>query len=159
MTKLRPPVSVEDALDRVVGRIGLAQAAQVVEKQQGTLRKWSDPDKPNEITLSAAFKLDAAYLASGGGCAPFLTIYEALLEGATERVCADAERVAKLAAEAAKETGQAMAAQFLASRPGASRADRLIAARETQDAIVALSATLPSLCGPEVPPPDLAAPG
>lgn len=162
MTKLRPPVSAELALTRVCGHIGWERAAAVLDKKVITLRKWSDPDAPAEISFKDALKLDAAHIAAGGGCAPFRETYELLLKQAAAEASADAERLAQRTATAAKEAGEATASLVMAARPGASIADRLIARRETEEAIAALASTLPDLGaivpgGPEVPPPAASA--
>ena len=61
------------------------------------------------------------------------------------RFLADAEALSRLTALAAKEGGEAIAALVAASRPGATTADLIIARRETEQAVGALTNTLPML--------------
>lgn len=165
MTKLRPPVSVENTLFKVIGLLGLDQAAGIAEHKAATLRKWSDHGKSNEITYKAAVRLDAACLALAG-VAPFHETYQRLLEEAAEAVCADCIRLAAETATAAKEAGEAISALVLASSPGAPEALKIIAKRQAEEAVEAFLKILPLLGlssglfaprdpdrGPEVPPP------
>ena len=153
MTKERPPLSAELALTTIADHIGWPAAAAIVGKKEITLRKWSDPDLPCGISYGAAWRLDAAYMAAGGGWAPFRDTYHLLLEGAAAVALADAQRLAQCTADAAKEAGEATASLVLAAHPQATPATRCFARRQTQEAIAAFTVALPHLCGPEVPPP------
>jgi hypothetical protein len=145
MTKVRPPLTIPNAITRVAGLIGWDAAAGAVDMIERTVRNWSDPDTPAEIPVWAAIRLDAAYIAAGGDGAPILQCYENLLDIAQAHACADSDALAEQTAVAAKESGDAVAALVRASRRGASRTDRAIAARETEEAIAALKNTLPNL--------------
>lgn len=155
MTKLRPPVSPEQALTQIAALLTFKRAGEIVGQEERTVRNWSDPDTPAEISYRNALKLDAAFLAAGGGFAPFRETYLQLLEDATAEACADVRRLAEHAATIAKEAGDAVAATIRAAQPGASAADRLIAARELQELDCALAKTLSDVRGPEVPPPSI----
>lgn len=145
MTKLRPPLSIHNAITRVAGLIGWDACARAVDQAERTVRNWSDPDTSADIPLWAAIKLDAAFIAAGGEGRPIHDCYQNLLEIAVADACGDTDALAEQAAVAAKESGEAVAALVRASRRGASRADRVIAARETEEAIAALKSTLPNL--------------
>lgn len=145
MTKVRPPLTIHNAITRVAGLIGWDAAARAVEQAPRTVYNWSDPDTPAEIPLWAAIKLDAAFIAAGGEGQPIHDCYQIQLEIAVADACGCIDALAEQAAIAAKESGEAVAALVRASRRGASRADRAIAARETEEAIAALKSTLPNL--------------
>lgn len=151
MTKLRAPVSIELAITRAAAILGWEQAASVADQAERTVRNWSDPDTQAEISLKAAVRLDAACMAADG-IAPFRETYQLLLDGASAEASADLRRLAENAATVAKEAGEAVSSMIMAARPGASETDRLVAARDAEEAIVALSRTLPDLRRPESPP-------
>lgn len=145
MTKRRAPLTFENALTRVAGLIGWDKAAAIVGQAERTVRNWSDDDTTAGIRLDAALKLDVAYATAGGDGAPFLQCYALRLEMEAAAACADSRELAKKTAAAAKEAGEAVAALIMASQPGAAPADRIIAKRETEEAITALTNTLPNL--------------
>ena len=157
MTKERPPVSFELGLTRVAGLIGWDRTATILCMSERTARDRSDPDTQpcvgDSVNLDEAVALDAAYRAAGGDGAPMLQCFALKVETALAGATADAAALARRAAQVAEETGQAVKAIVLASVPGASPVQRQIAAREAEEAISALTATLSDLRGPEVPPP------
>jgi hypothetical protein len=84
MTKAREPTTFEDAILRIVDRIGWAAAADVVGKGERVVRNWSDPDMDRQPTIDDALKLDIAYRAAGGGePTPMLAVFMARLERAS----------------------------------------------------------------------------
>lgn len=139
MTKQRAPLTFEQALTRVAGRIGWAEAAGIAGQAERTVRNWSDPDTSAAITLEKALLLDLAYLLAGGDVAPFLCCYATRLDVETVQ-CVDFTRdaLARAAAVAATESGEALAAFFHAARTG-SQADLLIGERQCAEAIDALT--------------------
>lgn len=138
MTKSREPTTFEDAILRIVDRIGWAAAADVVGKGERVIRNWSDPDMDRRPDIDECLKLDAAYLAAGGGNPPPLaSVYLARLQ----RAAAPPSDVAAIAAAtviAAKETGEAIAASVAAAQPGACVKARVVADKELGEAIDAL---------------------
>jgi len=147
MTKVRAPSTFEDAIDRIVGRITIAKAAEVVGKGERVIRYWSDPDANRSPSIEEAALLDAAYLEAGGGEPPILAVYQLLLD---RRVTppADSAELAKVSGVLAKEVGEGLAALFKASQPGSTQADRMIAERELTDVGEALNSSLRVLGSP-----------
>lgn len=140
MTKLRSPVSPEQALARVAGVIGWARTSEILDRGESALRKWSNPDSgpaPGEhITLAKANELDDAYRAEGGEGRPFLQYM--VLAAETREIDASASRdeLARAAGIAAKEAGDATLTAIAAAQSGDDR-DLAIAERECEEAIAA----------------------
>jgi len=139
MTKSREPTTFEDAILRIVDRIGWAAAADVVGKGERVVRNWSDPDMDRQPTIDEAMALDAAYLAAGGGEPPLMAVYSRRLDRMV-KAPSDTAVLVRASQTAAVEAGQAIAALMAASQPGASAGDLALADRETEEAIEALSA-------------------
>ncbi len=138
MTKARDPSTFEDAILRIVDRIGWAAAADAVGKGERVVRNWSDPDMDRQPTIDEAMALDAAYLSAGGGEPPLMAVYGRRLDRLVQAPANSAVLVAS-SQRAAIEAGQAIAALMAAAQPGASDRDIAIADRETEEAIEALS--------------------
>lgn len=145
MTKVRAPLSAHKALTTVAGKIGWDRAGEICRKAERTLRNWSEPDTSSNITVDHALELDRAYMESGGEGAPFAAWYHTQLQLAVGEIYSSAAGRLERAATAAKEAGEATAAQIRAQMPGASAADRAIAKRETEQAIAAFGQTLHDL--------------
>lgn len=145
MTKLRPPLSFEQALTVVAGHLGWSEAAELIGKKERTVRDYGDPDVATSITIDDAYTLDRAYQAAGGEGAPFHQCYTFRLGAEAAVPGLDPAALSRLAASAAIEGGQAIAALIAASRPDASPADIVIAKREVEQAMGVLSNTLPLL--------------
>jgi hypothetical protein len=145
MTKLRPPLSFENALTKVAGHIGWERTAAIVGQAPRTVRNWSEPDTTAKITLDAALQLDVEYHKAGGEGTPFLLCYATRVEA--DRIAASPELQALIdcAASAAKEGGEAVSATLHAAKPRASIADLVIAEREHEDAISAHTKSLAAL--------------
>lgn len=142
MTKRRAPLSSGETLRTVADLIGWKQAARICRRAERTLYDWSDEDVTTGITLDAAHALDSAFLAAGGGYPPFLSLQK--VRRRRDRALALPCRRGPIAraAIAASEAGEAVSAQILAYAPDASRADRIRARHETEQAIAALGHTL-----------------
>lgn len=145
MTKLRPPLSTEQALDRITGVLDKEHAAKLIGKKARTLRDYRDPDHASRISLDDALILDRAYHQAGGEGFPLVQSYLFRLEAeaAAPGHCPDA--LARATQSAAIEVGEAVAALVGATRLGATPADRALARREAEQAMTALSHTLPML--------------
>ena len=143
MTKLREPMTYEAALTEVAARIGWDNVAAICGVKQRAARFWSDPDCQTHIRMIDAERLDRAFLGAGGAFAPFHRMLALRLEiparagpGADLAACAMA---------AAKEAGEAIAAMVAAAaHPDDPRLLR-DAARETQEAVLAMNDELAAL--------------
>lgn len=138
MTKARDPSTFEDAILRIVDRIGWAAAADAVGKGERVVRNWSDPDMDRQPTIDEAMALDAAYLSAGGGEPPLMAVYGRRLDRMVQAP-SDAAVLVRASQAAAVEAGQAIAALMAASQPGASPRDIAAADKETEEAIEALT--------------------
>lgn len=135
MTKLRAPLSIEQALARVVGQLadGYETASEITGKQAGSIRAWGDPDRREQLPVDCAIALDLAYQAAGGTGAPIFEAYAAKLELAEMAKFADRHHLLSHAEMLAKEGGEAQAALLRACQPGASDADCARAFRELSE--------------------------
>lgn len=145
MTKIRAPLTFEQAIARIAGHLGWEEAAKMIGKKERTLRDYGDPDHDAQISLENALILDAAYVAAGGEGRPIEQCYSLRLDAEAAASGHDDEAQARLVAEAASETGDALAALIAAIRPGATPADKALARRETEQAVNSLTNTLPML--------------
>lgn len=145
MTKARPPLSTEQALDRVFGLLDRADISRQLGRSVRSLRDYGDPDHQSCITFDDALELDRAYHRAGGDGFPLVQSYLFRLEAeaAATGFCPDA--LQRATQSAVKEVGEAVAALFGATRLGATPADRALARREAEQAMTALSHTLPML--------------
>ena len=145
MTKLRPALSTEQALDRIFGVLDRKVVSKQIKRSVRTLRDYGDPDHKSCISFNDALFLDREYNRAGGDGFPlaqsFLFRLEA--EAAVPGFCPDA--LQRATQSAAIEVGEAVAALVGATRLGATPADRALAKREAEQAMTALSHTLPML--------------
>ena len=88
MTKIRPSVSPEGALHRVIGLFGIDEAADLIGKTTATLYAFGDADKEKNISLRDAMKLDLACLATFNET-PFMTMQRRAVEAIGFRACPD----------------------------------------------------------------------
>jgi hypothetical protein len=137
VTKLRAPVTFENALTVVAGVIGWARVAEICGVAERTARNWSEPDTTAGITLEAALRLDVALHAAGGEGAPFFRCYATRLDVESLAACPGREALIAGAAVASKESGEAVAASLVATKPGARSIDFALAERELEEAIAA----------------------
>jgi hypothetical protein len=145
VTKERLPLTAERALTQIAGVIGWECVADIAGKSERQVRRWGDNDVPTSITLKTAAELDIAYHTAGGGGFPLTECLQLRVETGASAAAPDLAAQAELAADAAEEVGEAIAAQIRAMAPGAGRKERLVAAKETEEAISHLKATLPFL--------------
>ncbi|MCZ4341543.1 hypothetical protein O4H52_08020 [Sphingomonadaceae bacterium G21617-S1] len=149
MTKARAPLSIEQAIQRVVGELGDDGVEAATGHKPPVIRNMSDPDHPREISLKDAIALDVAFRNAGGVGLPFHQCFSHQLKIEAAATAADARALARQAAIAAKESGDANAALMLAMAPGATEADRAIARREVAESIAAGQDTLALLQEPK----------
>jgi hypothetical protein len=137
MTKVRAPLTFENALTKVAAVIGWEEVARITGQAERTVRNWSEPDTTAAISLEAALKLDVALHAAGGEGFPFFRCYATRLDADSLAACPGREELIASAATASRESGEAVAASLLATRPSATQADLAIAERELEESIEA----------------------
>ncbi len=149
MTKLRAPLSIDQALARIAGHLpeGYDDMAAVVEKSASTVRSWGDPDKPLQVPMADAILLDLAYREAGGTGAPLFECYAQRLDSAHVFKFADEAALGRIAADSIRECGEAHAALVEAAQPGADRRRKQSALREVDEAIAQLNRAKPILSG------------
>lgn len=147
MTKERAPLSFEQALARIAGRLpdGWNTMSAITGRSASTIRAWGDPDRREEIPLRDACKLDLAYVEAGGDSAPLHEAYTHQLEQAALAQWAPGRELAAHAAQVIKECGDAGSALVLASQPGACDRLKADAKREVAEAMEKLKRALPLL--------------
>jgi hypothetical protein len=147
MTKFRPPLTVGDAIIRIAAQLdgGFREMAQVANREERTVRNWSDPDTPESIPVDCAIALDLAFAAAGGTGTPIFEAYGFQLKDAAAARFADQQQLLRLAQSVAKETGEANTAILGAAQPDASAADRRAALEEIGQAIGVLKDAIPLL--------------
>lgn len=147
MTKLRPPLSINAALDRIAGQVdgGWATMADAIGKKERTVRNYSDPDTAEEISARDSIALDILFQKHGGIGAPIFETYSLQLEVDRAEVFATQAEIARRAQKSVKENSEAAQAQIACLAPGATEADFVRAIRETEEAIQADTNTLAAL--------------
>ncbi len=141
MTVACQPLSIEDALRHVLKALGPKQAAAIVGRDTHYVRSLSNPQSRYRLAVSDKIQLDLAYDAKFGGF-PIHDAASVILDARRARQAAPS-CLSVHVADAALETGQAIAAMIAAAMPNATIADRNAAAREWQEAQAALTR-----CGP-----------
>lgn len=146
MTKRREPLTYHAALTTIAARIGWDRCGALCGVTDRMVRMWSDPDCETEIRLIDAERLDRAFIASGGDHAPFHRLFALRLEMAMRGSPAD---LVQLAADAAKESGEAISALLDASAKVDCRETRRRAMKEVKEAIDRMTDSLAILEGQE----------
>lgn len=134
MTKARAPMSFSLAITRIAGLIGWEEAARVTDRSERTVRLWSESDAGTMPTLDQAMALDRAYLAAGGGEALILESYGRQIDVAIAAALASQHTLADDIAEAARESGEAIAFSLRVAQPGATTSEIYRAIAETEEA-------------------------
>jgi hypothetical protein len=117
MTKLREPISMENALYTVLGLITIERAAAVTGREPHYLRAAADPDKDQQLTVRDLELLDLEAHAQHGRGFP---LYEALgrrLDCARAERFVDEAAIGRATMEHAREAGEATAALVAATLP------------------------------------------
>ena len=151
MTKRRAPLTVENALFKVIGQISIERAAEVTGREPSYLRSMSDPDSRYCLSVENAVALDIEYQATGGIGAPIYETYGLLLNTEHARRFATSGTLIRQASEVIRECGEAGAAIVAASATGASAPEYRTATREVEEAIAVLTQVLPLLAHVPVP--------
>lgn len=114
MTKLRPPLSVEQALCDVIDVIGMDRAAEVTGRSRFYLRRLSDPDRRAKLTCEDAMLLDAEHDATTG-CRPIHDTMKLKLDAQRMHVDFDQQALLVATMESVRENGDATAALVAAT--------------------------------------------
>lgn len=155
MTKLRPPLHIGQALDRIAGFLpngwqDMAKACGV--ENPATVRAWGDPDKPDrQLSLERAIALDIAYQRAGGDGRPLFETYALQVEVAREQAFASEIELVRRTCAVIRESGQAQEAMVNATLPSATHADREKAIRELEDVIREVTSSIALLRAPRAP--------
>lgn len=119
MTKPRPPLSFSQAITRVVGIVGVDEAARVVNRSVSLVQKWTDRDSGKAPNLHQSLALDTAFRVGGGDGAPILESYTLQMDVALADRFADSFAIARCLASLSQEHGEAIGAALHAIQPGA----------------------------------------
>lgn len=133
MTKVRPPLTIDNALYKVLGRIGIEAACEITSRKAAYLRNLSDPAKRETLTVVDAIKLDLAHRQTGAGGAPIYETIGLILQAANAELFSDARAIGRVAIDVIREGGQAHAALVHASFPGATPRDLDETLRELEE--------------------------
>lgn len=117
MTKLRPPLSTENALDLIIGALTIEGAAKAADRKVSYLRALSDPDKDQKLTVDDAIALDLAYLAAGHAGTPLFDSIGLRLRTAESLDLTGAAILNDHAIDVTKEGSEAIVALLTASTP------------------------------------------
>ncbi|TCP33250.1 hypothetical protein [Sphingomonas sp. BK235] len=145
MTKVRAPLTIENALFRVLGEIGIEIAAEVTGRGADYLRALSDPDRRERLTIEDAIKLDLHHRATGGVGFPIFETYGRIVESSAAERFADAAAIGAVTIDLAKESGEALAASIAAAQPGADVRTLETALRELEQADEATSTAITTI--------------
>lgn len=134
MTKQRPPLSIENALFQVLGRIGIDAAADLTGREASYLRSLSDPDNRYRLTCEDALTLDDAHQALTGE-RPIYETMGLMIEARNATRFADVAELRRKAVSVVLEAGQAHAALIAATCDGADEKDLLNFIREAEQSV------------------------
>lgn len=155
MTQLRAPLTFSAAMTRVAGVIGWPACAAMADRNERTVRYWSEDASNATPPIALALELDAAYQAAGGDGAPFLDAFAHQLERSRDEQTACRRELADAIAEVAKESGDAIAASIEITSSNASPLSTLRASAEVGQLLSAchrlakrLAPFLPAGAGP-----------
>jgi len=70
LQKIRQPDGFPGAISLIAVTVGWDSCAAAVEKSEGLVRQWADPDQDALPSIAQAVKLDALYVASTGKPGP-----------------------------------------------------------------------------------------
>ncbi len=110
MTKLRPPVSIENTLYRVLSELGIDRAVEATGRKKSYLHAVTDPDRDEQLMVRDLIALDLACRDAGDPTFPLYETIGLILQAETATRFACAVQLGRLAGEASKEGGEACAA-------------------------------------------------
>lgn len=144
MTKLRPPLSIEQAVTDVILAIGIDAASEATGRRKAYLTDASDPDKRLLLTARDAVALDGAHDRIVGG-RPIHDMMGLMIDDCAPGAVSCERQLFDATIEAIRESSEAHAALLEASRPDASPAKRRTAMRELVQAFAAKRRIMPIL--------------
>lgn len=133
MTKVRPPLSIENTLFKIFGALEIEHASEVTGRSPHYLRNLADPAKREKLTVVDQIKLDLAWRQKGRAGAPLYEQIGRILKAADAEIFSDSDAIGDIAARVIREGSEAHIALFSISRPGASDAQLLHALREVEE--------------------------
>lgn len=156
MTKLRQPLTVEDALYKVLGALTMSGAVEATGRTAGYLRMLSDPDQRAQLTVIDMIKLDVSHMRAGFPGMPIFEAVATILHAAQPELFSNAYAISRVTCDVVKEGGDAHVALIEASLPGADSRTLKKALKETVESIEAnhrAVAVIQSLIAHEQQPP------
>ncbi|KQN37029.1 hypothetical protein ASG37_05045 [Sphingomonas sp. Leaf407] len=144
MTKARDPLSVEQALDDVVGAIGEDNAIAATGRPKGYFKRASDPDSRELLSCADAIELDAAHDRMIGG-RPITAMMRRKISARCKDSRLGAEQLLGATIESMRESSEAHAALIEATCPDATPAVWRKAMREHLQALGAQARLTPVL--------------
>lgn len=145
MTKQREPLTYHRTLTTIAALIGWDRCGAICGVTERAIRYWSDPDCETEIRMIDAERLDRAYVEHGGNHHPFHQLFTLRLDIAARASSDTAQELAIIAATAAKEAGEAVAALIEASNKAGCVRTRRRTRQEVEEAIGSLTDGLATL--------------
>lgn len=141
MTKRRPPLTIEQALDLAIGQLTMDGAVEATGRKAGYLRALTDPGKRETLTVSDMIKLDTAHLELDG-TTPLLDAVITILKTLRATVFPDAAEIHRKVIRLMKENAEAECALVEISHPDADDAAWARAERELAEALPEATAVL-----------------
>jgi hypothetical protein len=138
MTKVRDPGSIGDAITKIAVVLGWERMAEIANVGVRAVRNWSDDGSRQTPPVAIAMKLDAAYVAEGGGEPPILTAYSFGLELAA-RPLADLDVIVAATQSVIKEGAEGAGALAAVIQQPKDQLRRRTARRECLEAAQAYS--------------------
>lgn len=147
MTKLRPPLTVEDALVRIANQVptGFDAMGTVCGVTGGLVRAWGDPDRRERMPVDAIIPLDILYAEHGGVGSPLFELLEYQRDEARAGRFAEERELAVATVEIVREASDAVAALIEASQPGAGPEAKRKARKEVAELDAAIGRVAPQL--------------
>jgi len=124
VTKHREPGSIEDALDLVIGALGMREAARATGRKDHYLRAASDAGKAQQLTVPDMLALDKAHIAQGGDATIWQTAGR-MLKAQCLGQFSDAVTFSEIGRDLVHEGGEAFAAMFDISQIGSAHKSKL----------------------------------
>lgn len=137
MTVPKPPLTVEEALDRVIGLLTMPAAVEATGRKASYLRALSHPRKREKLTVIDMIKLDVAHMKAGLPGAPIFETVATILQAAQPALFSSAYEISRMTIDVVKEDAESQVALIEASLPGADRKTMLRALKEAVDSLSA----------------------
>lgn len=134
MTKQRHPLTIENALYKVLGALSIERAAEITGKEMGYLQSLSNPDNRYRLTCEDALLLDAEHAAQFGE-RPIHTAMGVILDARDAAQFAERAQLARLSVPVIKEAGEASAALVAATLAGAGPRELVDFIRQAEESI------------------------